>query len=165
MFDKKAYIKQWRIDNREQTLKQMKQYKYRHKEKIAEYQKEYMEQWRKDNSGYIKEYKKQWHINNKEKILEKVKQWCEDNPEKIKANSKKSSKKYKNNNLEKIKAQSIANRAYPISQICSVAGCNEIGERHHPDYDKPLEIIWLCRKHHKELHEYLKNNNRLRGKI
>jgi hypothetical protein len=26
-------------------------------------------------------------------------------------------------------------------------------EAHHPDYDKPLEVIWLCRQHHVEEHK------------
>lgn len=31
--------------------------------------------------------------------------------------------------------------------------CGNINtEAHHKDYSKPLDIIWLCRKHHKEIH-------------
>ncbi len=30
--------------------------------------------------------------------------------------------------------------------------CGEPGEAHHPDYGKPLNVIWLCRKHHAEIH-------------
>lgn len=25
-------------------------------------------------------------------------------------------------------------------------------EAHHPDYSKPLEVEWLCRRHHVERH-------------
>jgi len=32
--------------------------------------------------------------------------------------------------------------------------CGDIkSESHHEDYDKPLEVNWLCRKHHIELHK------------
>ncbi len=34
--------------------------------------------------------------------------------------------------------------------------CQKCGETkvqaHHPDYSKPLEVLWLCIKHHMELH-------------
>jgi hypothetical protein len=32
--------------------------------------------------------------------------------------------------------------------------CGDIkSESHHDDYSKPLEVIWLCRKHHLEKHK------------
>ena len=30
-------------------------------------------------------------------------------------------------------------------------------EAHHEDYDKHLDVIWMCRKHHKKLHNNLIN--------
>ncbi len=36
--------------------------------------------------------------------------------------------------------------------------CDESdSDAHHPDYSKPLEVVWLCRKHHLALHK--KNHN------
>jgi hypothetical protein len=33
--------------------------------------------------------------------------------------------------------------------------CGAKAQMHHPDYSKPLEIIWLCRKHHLRLHDLI----------
>lgn len=35
-------------------------------------------------------------------------------------------------------------------QTCAL--CGSSAQMHHPDYDKPIRIIWLCRKHHLNLH-------------
>ena len=36
-------------------------------------------------------------------------------------------------------------------QPCEVCGVLET-EAHHPDYDRPLVVQWLCRQHHKAIH-------------
>lgn len=36
-------------------------------------------------------------------------------------------------------------------QPCEVCG-TEKAEAHHPDYERPYDVIWLCRAHHKALH-------------
>lgn len=38
-----------------------------------------------------------------------------------------------------------------VPQPCEVCGTKDV-EKHHPDYSKPLEVKWLCRDHHLELH-------------
>ena len=38
-----------------------------------------------------------------------------------------------------------------LKGICMV--CKEAKtDAHHENYNKPLEVLWLCRKHHKQLH-------------
>ena len=62
---------------------------------------------------------------------------------------------------EKYKAREITRRAVKsgkiIKKCCKI--CKNINtEIHHPDYTKPLNVIWLCRKHHLALHRKLLNN-------
>lgn len=53
-------------------------------------------------------------------------------------------------------ARGMANHKFSESKSCEIDGCDNPGERHHDDYSKPLEIRWLCRKHHALLHATLK---------
>ena len=43
-------------------------------------------------------------------------------------------------------------------QPCEVCGSDKV-QAHHDDYDKPLEVRWLCRKHHRALHKELGTKN------
>lgn len=44
---------------------------------------------------------------------------------------------------------------------CQCCGALEV-EAHHPDYDKPLDVVWLCQHDHLQLHQehesYLNNS-------
>ena len=35
---------------------------------------------------------------------------------------------------------------------CTVCGDRE-ADAHHDDYSKPLEVVWLCRRHHMQRHQ------------
>ena len=32
------------------------------------------------------------------------------------------------------------------------ACCSKDSQGHHPDYNSPLQVIWLCASHHKDWH-------------
>lgn len=36
--------------------------------------------------------------------------------------------------------------------VCAVPECNGKPQGHHPDYSRPLDVVWLCSKHHTEAH-------------
>lgn len=38
-----------------------------------------------------------------------------------------------------------------LKQPCFVCGDEDV-EGHHPDYDAPLSVVWLCKCHHREIH-------------
>ena len=49
----------------------------------------------------------------------------------------------------------VAKRTLIRPAVCSVCGRNDYPrgvDGHHPDYDKPLEVVWLCRRCHRQAH-------------
>jgi hypothetical protein len=55
---------------------------------------------------------------------------------------------------EKAKARELAGNAVRDGRLakkpCEVCG-DPIAQKHHSDYSKPLEVQWLCFKHHREM--------------
>lgn len=90
---------------------------------------------------------------NPEKKLEAMKRWASNNREKSSAIKA----KWDLNNPFQKRAIVIANNAVRDGRIerkpCEICGLFK-AHKHHKDYSKPLDVIWLCPKHHKAEHAY-----------
>ena len=75
-----------------------------------------------------------------------------------KRSNNKKIRKYQKNFPEKRKAASVVYCAIRSGRLIRPATCpfcntETFIEAHHPDYSKPLEVIWLCRPCHRKLHK------------
>lgn len=65
-------------------------------------------------------------------------------------------RRYRENNPEKHRAHRLMwnaiRRGDLVRETCAVCGAHKV-EGHHEDYSKPLDVIWLCKKHHLEAHK------------
>lgn len=64
-------------------------------------------------------------------------------------------KKYRLKNADKLACRHKTVYAIKVGKLvklpCDV--CNDkLAEAHHDDYTKPLNVVWLCKKHHEEKH-------------
>ncbi len=66
--------------------------------------------------------------------------------------------KYKAQSPERRAAQVAVGNAIRDGRIKKLPcfECGKPAEAHHPDYSRPLDVIWLCSVHHKEVHKMAK---------
>ena len=102
------------------------------------YRYEERKEYRKNNKELLREIKQRWRLKYKKDILEKQRLY---------------GKKYRETHREKIKAHYTLNNAIKRGEItrklCEI--CGNYAQAHHPDYNKPFEVRWLCRIHHWQL--------------
>ncbi len=95
---------------------------------------------------------KRYQQANRLSVIAIARKWREGNPQLVHRATRGWQERNKKIHLERLRARVMANYHYPLARICSIDDCNEVGERHHPNYSKPKEIEWLCLKHHREFH-------------
>ncbi len=153
MFNKKRYYQNYYKLHRDLIIKRAREWKINNPEKSRESTKKGCRAWR---------------LRNKQKCRELGKERRKKNPyyhkgyyqkNKIKINEYEKKRREKVNPLM-FKCHRIANKQIKIksNDVCSICGTNKNLERHHPNYNKPLEITLLCSKCHNELHRLLKKS-------
>ena len=120
---------------------------YRHKEKLDGH--EYS--CKECRNAYSMLLKRKHYNPAKELAIKKERK---KNPEFFEKERKALSERYKRN-PEKFKARDITKYAVRSGKLnrlpCEVCQ-NPKSQAHHTDYSKPLEVKWLCHKHHAFVH-------------
>ena len=73
----------------------------------------------------------------------------------------KASLKWASNHPDRRKASHIVGNAIRGGKlfrwpVCAIPECDKKPQAHHPDYSRPLDVVWLCPPHHKQAHALVK---------
>lgn len=110
-------------------------YMEKHSE-IRERQQSAWSRYSEENRDKLIAKNKQYRARNKDALSAKKKLYFEHNPKKLAAKNS-------------IHSHVLTGRIQRMP--CEICG-EEKAEGHHDDYDKPLEVRWLCKKHHARWH-------------
>lgn len=111
----------------------------------------YKIQYRKDNIEKFKEYDKVRCRLPHRKLAIKLLRKTEEGKKLHHEYDLRYRLKYKEKNKAHRMLNNYVRDGKIIRKPCQVCG-NEKSQGHHEDYSKPLDVIWLCAKHHTELH-------------
>ena len=140
--DISAYNKAWRAENRE---------------KVKSYEKKHKRTPEKERGKYVRlmmrlhgqDWKPRVLLTEEEKLIRK----------KEKSRKKHISRMARPESRRKEKARKSLKMALSRGKLeklpCFVCGSSDV-EGHHPDYDRPLDVVWLCQEHHRQVHAIMR---------
>ena len=133
--EKKIRNRQYYLANKQRLLEHTKEYRQAHRKEYNEWQRN---RYHQDIDNASITYHKSVNTDRARKYRQ---------TEAGKAATRAAVKRYEKKNQERRKAWMLAQSIE--KKPCEV--CQEPNtHRHHPDITKPLEVVFLCPKHHKE---------------
>jgi len=120
----------------------------------------YKHNWYEKDKERVLNKRKRYFQEHKKEELERTKKWRLENSEKTRIQRVKDSKIERKKYPKKIRARMIANKKIIISEkkMCEICKNNKAEHRHHKDYQKPLEVRFVCIPCHSKLHKINRGN-------
>lgn len=110
--------------------------------------------WALENADRVRELRRLNVKRNADREAERQKAWAVEHP----GRKDEHTKKWRSINKEKARCHHQLQKAVREGRVLKSNSCQTCGavgiriEGHHPDYSKPLAVIWLCHVCHKNLH-------------
>lgn len=111
-------------------------------------EKEKKRKYYEKNKERINESNRNWRNSHKELMSNYLKDWIKNNKEKFNELMRRNYWRNKKKQLARRKAIKIK---IPVGTICQICQENIATERHHPDYDFPLVIVFVCKSCNEKL--------------
>jgi ribosomal protein S27AE len=110
---------------------------------------------KKDAANHYKQIAQDPHWVAKERLRQRKKERRRRSEGLVEAYPSRDMSSWRKLNPEKAQAYNRVNYAIRygklLKQPCEVCGCSKV-QAHHDDYSRPLDVRWLCVKHHNEHH-------------
>lgn len=153
----KQYRHEYYLKHKERWKERNDAYRKTHREELREQSKkncikynEYYKRYRLKHAEKNKKYQKEYKLKNPEKIRELNRKYRKAHETELKKYKRTRNETVWNDATYKL---NYAKRKGRVVQLpCEVCGA-EKSQAHHCDYNKPLEVVWLCQKHHSEWHQ------------
>lgn len=102
-----------------------------------------IKEWRLRNPDKVRTYKKRFRQKHKEAIALYYKTWYQKNGRKRIKKQQKAHWQIR---------QALREKQIVKNGICEICGSSYNVIAHHPNYNKPLKVIWVCMSCHKLIH-------------
>lgn len=122
-----------------------------HPERVRELKRRHYERYRDEIAAKRKEARKRPEVRTIESA--RYRAWRAANPEKSAAKSRRyfHSEQGRWKQSARIVVREAVRKGILVKPVIARCGHSR-PEAHHPDYNRPLDVLWLCRPCHQELH-------------
>lgn len=143
---RKAYQRAYRKKHKEEINAKTRAKRHALGEKFREERRKY---WA-EHKGQLNEHRRKYYAKNKIKIKAQKKITRAKRRKQANEDVKRRRREYYGDAHKQVLRAVINGKL--IKQSCEVCGCMET-QAHHDDYNKPLEVRWLCDICHKKWHQ------------